>query len=67
MSAVTWYQLVCIYLYDSMKLSGFLLSFESDLFDVIFVINPLTPGVHGKIIHTHTNLQLSAADLFKFI
>ena len=31
------------------------------------VVNPLTPGVHEKVIHTYTNLQLSFASLFKYI
>ena len=30
-------------------------------------LNPLTPGVHLKAIHTSTNLQLSAAGLFKYV
>ena len=29
-------------------------------------INPSTPDVHLKVIHTHINLQLSAAGLFVY-
>ena len=28
---------------------------------------PLTPGVHKKVVHIKTNLQLSAAGLFKYV
>ena len=28
---------------------------------------PVTPGVHEKVIHTKTNLQLSVASLFKYV
>ena len=34
---------------------------EKDLF------NPLMPGDNKKVTHTHTNLQLKAAGLFKYV
>ena len=30
-------------------------------------INSLTPGVNKKVIHTKTDLQLLAEDLFKYV
>ena len=31
------------------------------------VHNPLVPGVHQKVTHTLTSLQLSTAGLFKYV
>ena len=31
------------------------------------LVNPLTPGVLEKFMHTYTNLHLSAAGLFKYV
>ena len=43
--------------YGSIKMSNY----------VCVSINPLIPGGDKKITHTETNLQLKAADLFKYV
>ena len=37
------------------------------LISMLWGVNPLTPGVHQKVIHTFKNLQLKATDLFQFV
>ena len=32
---------------------------------VLIILNPLTPGVHEKVIHNKTYMQLKAAGFFK--
>ena len=47
----------CMLTYGSIKMPNY----------VCVSMNPLMPGGDKKITHTETNLQLKAADLFKYV